>query len=143
MPEEKTNAEVVEELVSRCMAEVAICHEEKYDAEKAERTAALFLDARMKLAMFIEEIELNAKQSKTEIDRVEAEKYFEYRDSFNGGKITEAVLSNSVAKDKSVVESKRSWAQAEASLKKYNYLMDSLKDGLYLFKNIGKNNNGF
>ncbi len=133
-----TNEQKVEALIQECLAEVSLAHKEKYDAAKAELTAAKFLDARMRLSEFIENVELRARQSKSEIDRVKSEVYFEVKDSNSAKKITEATIESGVLKHESVVEIKREHAAAEASLKKWNYIMDVLKDGHYYFKGIAK-----
>jgi hypothetical protein len=132
----RTNKEEFEQLVSKCYAELTSAYKEKYDAEKAEGTAAMFLAALMQLAYFVEDIEAKARHSKTDIERIEAEKYFEYKNA--GGKLTEAALSQMIAKDKEVQEAKTANNLAEAELKKYSYLMASLKEAQILFRNIRK-----
>jgi hypothetical protein len=72
----KTNKEEFEDLISKCFSELASASKEKYDSEKAEKTAAMFLSAQMQLAFFITDIELRARHSKNDISRVEAQKYF-------------------------------------------------------------------
>lgn len=134
----KTNKEDFETLVGQCYAELNSAYKEKYDADKAERTAAMFLAALMQLAYFIEDIEAKARHSKVEIERIEGEKYFEFKEEAGVKKLTEATLTQSIAKDPSVLEVKNANCQAEAELKKYNYLMASLKEGHILFRSIGK-----
>lgn len=134
-----TNSSYVEELVQKCLTETASVHKEKYDAEKAEKTAAMFLEARIHLALFIEEIELRARQSKMEIDRVEAERYFHYKTSISSDKkITDTALNQYVAKDDEVIAAKQEAASAESELKKWIFLIDTLKDGLFYFRGLGK-----
>jgi hypothetical protein len=132
-----TNREELEALITKCLAELFQASKEKYDAEKAEKTAALFLAAQLQLASFIADIELNAKHSKNEIARIEAEKYFETKNA-STNKITEATLTNSVAKNSEVVSAKRSNSEAEAEIKKYNYVMNSLVNGHIFFRSVGK-----
>ncbi len=133
----KTNKEELEALIGQCFAELAVASKEKYDPEKAEKTAAMFLAAQMQLAFFISDVELNARHSKNEIARIEAEKYFEVKDAATG-KITEATLTHSVDKNSEVVSAKKSNSEAEAEVKKYNYLMNTLKDAHIFFRGVGK-----
>ena len=135
----KTREQVVEELVQKCLLETKLAHQDRYDADKAERTAACFLDARLELATFIGDVELRARQAKTEIDRIEAEKYFFYKKEKAGEKVTETLLAQFVAKDPEVVKAKSDAASYEADLKKWNYIMDSLKDGHLYFRSVSKN----
>lgn len=133
----KTNKEEFEALIGKCFSELSLAASEKYDSEKAERTAAMFLAAQIQLAFFISDVDLRARHSKNDISRVEAQKYFELKDDFTK-KPTEAALTNSVAKNQDVVDVKKANAEAEADLKKYNYLMASLKDGHIFFRGLGK-----
>lgn len=136
----KTNKEEFESMVENCFTELSSAYKEKYDIEKAEKTAALFLSTQMQLALFIEDIELKARHSKNEIERIEAIKYFEVKnDAVDGKKITEAALKQFIAKDADVINAKKANSEAEAELKKFNYLMSSLKDGVYFFRSLGKN----
>lgn len=134
----KTNKEDFEGLISKCFSELTLASQEKYDADKAERTAAMFLAAQVQLAFFIADVDLRARHSKNDISRVEAQKYFELKDDFGGKKPTEAALTNGVAKHSEVIEAKRANSEAESDLKKYNYLMSSLKDGHIFFRGLGK-----
>lgn len=134
----KTNKEEFEELVSKCFTELSLASSEKYDSEKAEKTAAMFLAAQLQLAFFISDVDLRARHSKNDISRVEAQKYFELKENFSGKKTTEATLTNAVAKNDEVVSAKKLNSEAEADLKKYNFLMSSLKDGHIFFRGLGK-----
>jgi hypothetical protein len=134
----KTNEEVVQELVTKCLRETKLAHTEKYDPEKAELTAAMFLEARMQLSTFIEDVELRAKQAKTDVGRVEGEKYFFYKNQASEKKTTDAALAHLIAKDEDVIESKSVVASAESEYKKWVYLMETLKDGHHFFKMVGK-----
>ena len=136
----KTNEEVVYELIEKCLKELELAHKEKYESEKAEKTAAMFLLAQTKLVLFIEDTELRAREAKNEVSRIEAEKYFEYKNSMSGNKTTETMISQYVAKDEKVVESKSQAAKAEASLKKWSYVLATLKDRHIFFRNVGKKN---
>jgi hypothetical protein len=135
----KTNKEEFESMVEECFTELSSAYKEKYDVEKADRTAALFLATQMQLALFIEDVELKARHSKNEIERIEAIKYFEVKNDAASGKKTEASLDQFIAKDNDVIEAKRENSEAESELKKFNYLMSSLKDGVYFFRGVGKN----
>jgi|ERR1700722_1131410 len=133
-----TNKAEFEELVEKCFAELKAASQDKYETDKAERTAALFLQAQMKLAFFIEDIESAARHSKSFIDKIESDKYFEIKDAAVGKKITEAAMEHSVAHDPVVVEAKKANSNAESELRKYNYLMASLKEGHIFFRGMGR-----
>src|SRR5580704_4053990 len=115
----KTNVEEFEALIEECFAELTSASHKKYDVEKAEKTAALFLKAQFQLAYFIEDIELKARHSKTYIESVEGEKYFEYKNGVGDGKkATDTALKQSVAKDKDVIDAQKANNAAEAELGK-------------------------
>src|SRR5580698_9891274 len=128
----KTNKAEFEDLVEKCFAELGIATREKYDEEKAEKVAAMFLLAQGQLAFFIADIEFQARFSKNEISRIEGSKYFDLKTSATS-KITEAGLTQLVAKDEDVIAAKRGNCEAEAEAKKFNYLMASLKEGHVFF----------
>lgn len=132
-----TNEQDVEQLITECLSETEVARREKYDGEKAERTAALFLSAQLKLSYFIEDIELGSKLAKNEVSRVEAEKYFHYK-SDTDKKLTEVALTQLVAKDPDVILVKKECAEAEARYKKWNYVLSVLKDSHIFFRTIGK-----
>lgn len=129
----------VEIVIEECFNQTTEASRSKYDTQKADQTAALFLTAQIKLSMLIENFEMNAKNAKNEISRIEAEKYFEYKENNQDKKITENMLISAIAKDPAVVAAKLECSKIEATLKKYNYLLNTLKDGHVFFRNIGKN----
>ena len=129
----------VEDLIDRCFSEMHEASRDRYDAEKADKTAALFLMAQMKLSFLIEEVELKAKNAKNEITRIEGEKYFEYKTINADKKVTENMITNFVAKEPDIVNARRECATFEATLKKWNYVLASLKDGHVFFRNLSKN----
>lgn len=135
-----TREEHVQALVMRCLEASQDAHEGRFDTERAQNTAAMFLTAELQLTMFLGDIELRAKESKYEIERVEAEAYFQLK-SNTTGKITESALTQSIAREKEVVKSKKACAAAEADAKKWNNLLGVLKDGHIYFRNLGKTNN--
>ena len=140
MTESNLLTEEIESLIEKCFQAMASASLERMDGEKADRNAALFLVAQMRLSSVIEEVEMKAKGAKNEIARVEGEKYFEYKVAGgSGGKVTEAMLVNSVAKDIEIVKVKEECARQEATLKKWGYVMNTLKDGHVYFRNVGKN----
>jgi hypothetical protein len=128
----------IEKLIEECFAEISASSREKYDTDKADRTAALFLAAQMKLSFLIEEIELHARQAKNEITRIEGEKYFEFKMGAGDKKITENMLASYVAKDTDIVSAKQAAAQQESALKKWNYVLSTLKDSHIYFRNLSK-----
>jgi len=129
----------VQSVLDMCFEEISQAHRDKYDCDKADRTAALFLLAQMKLSSLIEEVDIKSKFYKNEITRLEGEKYFEYKMSNSGQKITEAMLSNYVAKDSDIVTTKTLCAEQEAAIKKWNFILGTLKDGHIFFRNLSKN----
>jgi hypothetical protein len=128
-----------EKLVEECFNELSSSSRNKYDMDKADRTAALFLVAQMKLSFLIEEVELRARNAKNEITRIEGEKYFEYKISNAEKKITENMVASYVSKEPDIVSARRECAIHEASLKKWNYVMNVLKDGHVYMRNLSKN----
>lgn len=131
----------IEEVIDKCFDEMSSASRDKYDSDKADRTAALFLTAQMKLSSLIEEVELKSKHSKNEISRLEGEKYFEIKESDQNKKITDKMTESYVAKHPDIVEAKREFAVSESNLKKWNYILNTLKDGHIYFRNLGKNKN--
>lgn len=126
-----------ENVIEKCFGEMEAASLAKYDAEKAEKTASLFLLAQMKLSFLIEEVELKSRSLKNAISKVEGEVYFTYKTS-SGEKKTEKMIEAHVAKDTSVSDIKQEAAKQEAALKKWVYVMNTLKDGHVYFRNIGK-----
>jgi len=137
---EKLNNLNLDNLIDKCMSEIEKAAEEKLDPDNAEKVAALFLYVQLKLANLIEQVELKAKQAKNEVSRVESEKYFECKNSSAASdkKITEATLTNYVLKDADVTQSKKDAAELESELKKWNYIINILKDGHVFFRNLSK-----
>lgn len=129
----------METLIEDCFNEISLASREKYDSDKADRTAALFLMAQMKLSFVIEEVEMKAKNAKNEISRIEGEKYFEHLTTTSGKKPTEAAITSGVNKEPEVVKAKADNAEFESNLRKWNYLLNSLKDGHIYFRNLSKN----
>lgn len=128
-----------EKMIEQCYAELSAASRKKYDSEEADRTASMFLIAQMKLSFLIEDVELKARQAKNEIARLEGEKYFEYKTSNTEKKITENMLTNYLAKSSDIVDAKTEAAKHESTLKKWSYVLNTLKDGHIYFRNIGKN----
>ncbi len=131
----------IESVIEQCFNEMNASSRDKYDFEKADKTASLFLLAQMKISFLIEDVEMKAKNSKNEISRIEGEKYFEYKTKNSDKKITENMLLNYVSKDADIVKAKLENVQFEANLKKWNYLLSILKDGHVYFRNLSKNKN--
>ena len=132
------HAETVQDLIEKCMEELRVAHQEKYEEDKASRTAALFLFAQGELSRFISDVELRAKQMKREVERVEAEKYHEYKSQPSNKKVTDVSVANSVAMDEEVLAAFANAAQAEVEAKRLNYIMGTLRDGHHFFKMMAK-----
>lgn len=131
-----------EQVIEQCFNEITASSREKYDADKADRTAALFLSAQMKVSFVIEEVELLARNAKNEITRIEAEKYYDIKTNYKGDKkITENMMTSSLSKEPDIVQAKQECAKQESVLKKWIYILGTLKDGHVYFRNLGKNKN--
>jgi len=128
-----------EETIEKCFDEINSASQDKYDSDKADRTAALFLSAQMKLSFLIEEVEMKAKQAKNEISRIEGEKYFSFKEENLDKKITENMIVNFIAKDKEIVATKLECAKQEACLKKWVFILNTIRDGHVFYRNISKN----
>lgn len=60
-----------QEVIEKCLTEIEKASRDTYDNDKADKTAALFLSAQVKVSFLIEDIEFEAKNSKNEITRLE------------------------------------------------------------------------
>lgn len=129
----------LEAVVEKCLTEMQTASREKYDSDRADKTAALCLVAQMKLSSIIEDVEMKARNSKNEITRMEGEKYFEFKTGSFEKKLTENALTSAVAKDDKVVKCKMDSSKYEAELKKYVFILNTLKEAHIFFRNIGKN----
>jgi hypothetical protein len=129
----------LETVVEKCLAEMQTASREKYDSDRADKTAALCLVAQMKLSSIIEDVEMKARNSKNQITRMEGEKYFEFKTGSFEKKLTENALTSAVAKDDKVVKCKMDSSKYEAELKKYVFILNTLKEAHIFFRNIGKN----
>jgi hypothetical protein len=134
-----SNASEVEELISQCFSETEKASRENYDFMKADKTAALFLTAQYKLSLLIEDIEFDAKNSKNEVSRLEGEKYFEFKTENADKKTTDSMINAYIAKSQDIIDAKKSYAKNESILKKYNFILNTLKDGHVYFRNLNKN----
>lgn len=136
-PAEKTNAEVVIELVEKVSRELKKAHEEQYSFREAPKTAALALYAQLKLNDFLSDSDLRAKEKKSIVDEVEAEQYFYYKEMKKSEKITDQALKHFVAKDNKVIAAKREQFAAEAEFSKYKNLFGILNNSHVFFRNFG------
>lgn len=142
MSEEKTNAEQVEEMIAKFSKELREAHTKKYDLDKAELTAALCLDIQKEMTEFIADSELLAKEAKAEVERIEAERYFHYKEH-SGVKLTDAGLKHMVAKDEQVLKANKSQFLAESKYNKWKNLFGVLKDGHVYFRSLAKGKNDY
>lgn len=129
----------LETLIDKCFDEMSAAAMDKYDTDKADRTAALFLTAQMKVSFFIEEVEMKARHAKNEITRLEGEKYFEFKSKETEKKTTENMTASFVSRSPDIVAAKNEHAQSESTLKKWNYVLGTLKDSHIFFRNLAKN----
>lgn len=133
-------SENLEELINKCLKELETAYKGECTPEHAERNAALFLIAQIRLASYISNIELVAKTAKSEVERASSEKYFEYKkESANTSpKLTEAALEHAILKDKSILDLKKDLYQSESDMKKWNYIFSTLSNGHIFYRNLGK-----
>jgi len=131
--------ESLSKMLEKCLSELHKAYEGDCDAERAERNAALFLEMQIKLAEVISQAELRAKSAKNEIDRLSAEKYFEFKSAGGEGKkMTEVALEQSINKDVDVNKVKAENIKFEAEYKKWNFIMQTLSNGHIYFRNVSK-----
>ena len=135
-----THENRVESLMSQISKELRIAHSQKYDAVKAELTAALILDAQKELSEFLADAELISKEKKAEVERVEAEQYYHYKDN-SESKVSDVALNRLVAKDPLVIAAKKEQYSAESDFSKYKNLFGMLKDGHVFFRGLAKGKN--
>ncbi len=137
-----TNSDSVEFIIEQISMEFKAAHHEKYEPKKAELTAALCLEAQKQLAHFLSDSELLSKEKKSEVERVEAERYFFYKENKKNPdeKMTDTALNRMVAKDQEVLSAKREQYMAEADFGKYKNLFGVLKDSHIFFRGLAKGN---
>jgi hypothetical protein len=129
----------LEKLLDKCLAELDLAHNGKCEPDRAERTAALFLEMQFRLSEFLSASELKAKMKKSEVESVSGVKYFEYKTGSSvDKKPTEASLDQSIAKDADICKLKEEMFKYEAEVKKWNYVMNILSNGHIYFRNLGK-----
>lgn len=140
---ETTRAKRAECLITEFSHELKIAHSQKYDAEKAELTAALCLEAQKEIAEFLSEAELLSKEKKSEVESIQAERYFFYKENYSSSdkKLSEVALQHLVAKDDLVKSAKKEQYKAEADFNKWKNLFGTLKDGHVMFRTWGKGKN--
>jgi hypothetical protein len=135
------DTEKLQESVEQCIQASYDVSQGTHNPEHNERVAALFLTTLLKLSQYMEEVELSQKTLKNEVSRVEAEKYIALKSETFDKKLTEAALTNYVAKDPDVLAMKKEAAQAESSLKKWTYMINNLKDGHIFFRALNNKTN--
>jgi len=139
--EGQTRAEVVEELIAKVSKELKLAHREKYEMERAERTAALCLTAQIELSQFLAEAELLAKENKSEVESISSERYYFFKSGAE--KITDVALNRLVDKDEEVKAAKKEQYSAESDYNKWKSLMGTLKDAHIYFRGVSKAKNDF
>ncbi len=132
--------EELEKLIEKCLAELGVAYQGDCNPERAEKNAALFLEVQLKLSSYLADAELKAKIAKSEVERLSAQKYFEYKNPTIGfdKKLTEAALEHSIAKDEEILKSKEDMIKKEAEYKKWNYVINVLQNGHVYYRGIGK-----
>ncbi len=135
-----TNKNRVEDLILRISQELNIAHSRKYDAVQAELTAALILETQKELSEFLADAELISKEKKAEVERIEAEQYFFYKNAPKE-KITDVALGRMIAKDRLVLAAKKEQYQAESDYSKYKNLFGMLKEAHVFYRGLAKGKN--
>jgi len=130
----------LEKLLDTCLSELNMAYNGKCDPSRAERNAALFLELQLRLADYVTDAELKAKASKSEIERLSSQKYFEYKSGALGSdkKMTEAALEHAISRDEEVHKMKQEMLKSEAEHKKWNYVINVLSNGHIFYRNLGK-----
>ena len=137
-----TNSDSVEFIIEQISTEFKAAHHTKYEPKKAELTAALCLEAQKQLAQFLSDAELLSKEKKSEVERVEAERYYFYKENKKTDeKMSDVALNRLVAKDPEVIFAKKEQYIAEADFGKYKNLFGVLKDAHIFFRGLAKGNN--
>lgn len=125
-------------MIAEVVEELKLVHTSKYDEKRAIRTAALALQAQIQLVEFLSDTELRAKGAKNEVKIIEAEVYFENKES-SDKKISEANLQQAIAKDKRVITAETKTINAEKEAKKWASILNILQNAHIFFRNLGKN----
>lgn len=140
--DESSSDETLEESISRMYQEISRelvkVHSGRYDEKKAIRAAALALKAQMDLSSLIADDEARAKGCKVALKEIEAEVYFEARDGAEK-KLSEAALTQIVAKDKKTSAAEAALVEAEKNAKRWANMSNHLKEAHIFFRTIGKN----
>ncbi len=139
--EGQTRAEVVESLIAKVSKELRLAHREKYEMERAERTAALCLTAQIELSQFLAEAELLAKEKKSEVESISSERYYFFKSGAE--KITDVALNRMVDKDEQVRVAKKEQFESESAYNKWKSLMSTLRDAHIYFRGVSKAKNDF
>ncbi len=132
--------ESLEQLINFCLDELGKAYQGKYDPDRAEKSAALFLEVQLKLADYVSSVEFRARMAKSEVERVSAEKYFVIKNGSVDKKLSEAALEHSLAKDEDILKIKKDVIKNETEYKKWQYVMNSLQNGHIYFRSLAKHN---
>lgn len=137
--------EKLSKMIDNCLEELRCAHQGECQSDRAERTAALFLEVQIQLADYLSQVELKAKGTKNEVERLSSQKYFEFKtDGMTGGqKLSEAALEHSISKDDAICSLKDKLIRAEAEGKKWNYVITMLSNGHIYFRNLSKRESNF
>lgn len=134
------DAETLEKLLDKCLAELSAASNGDCEPENAEKNAALFLELQLRLAGFLASAEYRAKTIKNEVERLSSQKYFEFKSGALGSekKLTEAALEHAISKDEEIFKLKEEMLKSEAEYKKWNYIINVLSNGHILYRNLSK-----
>lgn len=127
----------LEQLITKCLEANQKVSEGTLDELAAVRVAALALNAQLKLAQYIEQLEIKAKNLKNKLELISAEKYFHFKSTIEG-KATEVALSNYVSTDEEIVALKNDLTNAEAEYRKAATISNTIKDLHVFFRTLSK-----
>lgn len=133
----QTRAQKLEEMVECLIQTMDKIHEGNFNQLKAEKMAALALSSQMRLAEFLADAELLAKQAKQEFKYISSEISIKYRTEAEK-KLSEAALEALVNKDKSVCAVEKRMFDIEKNFKKWQYIQSTLEQAHFFLKGLGK-----
>lgn len=137
-PEGETLEDSIARMYQEISRELVKVHSGKYDEKKAIRAAALALKAQMDLANLLADSEASARGRKVALKEIEAEVYFDARENADK-KLSEAALTQIVAKDKKTSVAEAALVVAEKNAKRWANMSNHLKEAHIFFRTLGKN----
>jgi hypothetical protein len=127
----------LQSLVDCVLDELENIKNRDFDVKNANSTAAAALQAQVKLADHLANLEFNAKNAKNELKFIEANVAIDLRDN-SDKKITEAHLNHLIEKESKYKEAKDRLLESEREFKKWDYIYNTVKEAHIFFRNIDK-----